>query len=207
MAGIGDSKCGGSGARTIRVLHVSHGALLGREVAAWVVNPNAGNPNTLCISERLKEGVGGRQWLRKSLGIGRLAECADADPGEDRRFGIRAMTHMHLHHGSEWQSAAMLDDSRHMRSPCPLASSKRPEQGRLIRSAASCSKGLPRVNHAPAALGNCRPAVVAGRRQATNRPRIVAGRFREFSISAYRTLTGTAYLSVRRTNLCRNRLF
>jgi len=109
-------------------------------------------PNPLRVGERLKEGVGGRQRLRKSLGIGHRAECADADRGEDRRFGIRVITHMHLHHGSEWQSAAMLDDSRHMR-PHALASSKHPKQGTIIRSAASCSKGLQLVTQAPATPG------------------------------------------------------
>jgi hypothetical protein len=85
-------------------------------VAAWVVDPHAGNPNPLCIGEGLKEGVDGRQWFRESLRIGRRAECADADRSEDWRFGVCVMANMNLHHGSEWQSAAMLDNPRHMRS-------------------------------------------------------------------------------------------
>ena len=69
--------------------------------------------------------------MRKRLGIGHRAECADADRGEDRRFGIRVITHMHLHHPSR-------------------ASSKRPGQGTIIiRSTASCSKGLRHVIQAP----------------------------------------------------------
>ncbi len=88
-------------------------------------NPHAGNSNPLCIGERLKEGVGDGQWLGKRFGIGTRTERADADGGEDRRFGVRVMARMHLHHRPERQSAAMVDDPRHVR-PHALASSKRP---------------------------------------------------------------------------------
>ncbi len=123
----------------LRGFCVSQGALLRREVTGRIVNPHACYSSPLCIGERLKVGVSGRQGLRKSLGIGCRAECANADRGEDWRFGVCVMANMNLHHGSERQSAAMLDDSRHMRPHAPEPVRKRPRQGTIIRSAASCS--------------------------------------------------------------------